>query len=391
MNMNAAFKNTRGWHHFSRAKFGFFAALALMLGAITATTLGAYVRTGGTGAKTTFGEIDAFGSVVVNGVHYDETGANIIVDGTPGQSRAALKLGMIAQIDGTIDYALNTGVADVIRVDRVLFGQIEDINPSATEVRILQQRVSLTSGTRVEGALGLNTLIVGDWIAVHGLDDPGRKSVVASLIERLDAPDDGASSIRGTVQNVQRSRLRIGQLNILVANNNAQDGDFVFVKGDYLGGALVASGAIVTQEVETHENVETELQGYVAAYRGVDQFTIAGVIVDASAAKFSGGRASDLRQNARITVEGPVVNGVLMAEEIEFPTTLPPVESIEIEGTITSFSSMADFVIKGRHIDAGDITLTSAKMPKVGWKAHVKGSVATDGIIKAKKAEFARP
>jgi hypothetical protein len=391
MNTNTGFRHLRRSLLVSRSKLSFITAVALVFAAITATTLGAYVRTGGSGVRTSFGEIEGFGSIVVNGVHYDESAANIIVEGVPGQSRAALKLGMIVQIDGILDYELNTGVADVVRVDRILFGQVESINASAAEVKILQQRVAISVTTRFDGALGLGELTTGDWIAVHGLEDPGRKSVVATLIERVAAPSDGGSSIRGTVQKLQQGKLRIGKLDILVANTDAQDGDFVSVKGDYLGGSLVATEAVVTQEVETHENVGTELQGYVSDFRSISEFTIAGVVIDASSASFYGGRASDLHQNVRVTVEGPIRNGVLIAEEVEFPSATSSSASIELEGVITSFSSLADFVVKGQRIDASNVVLTSARMPKTGWKAHVKGNVAADGTIKATKAEFERP
>lgn len=371
----------------SHAKFGLFAGIALVLAAITATTLDAYVRTGGSGRETSFGEIEAFGSIVVNGIHYDETAANIIVDGAPGQTRAALKLGMIAQIDGVRDYGLPTGVAHVVRVDRVLYGQVETINDAKAELTILAQRVIIGTATRFDGAPGLGGLSAGDWVAVHGLDDPGRKSVVATLVERVALPGVMESSIRGTVQTVQPGRLRIGNLNILAINSEARDGDFVSAKGDYLGGVFVSTNVVVTSEVETHENVETKLQGYVAEYRGVGDFVIAGVAIDASSAKFSGGRASDLRQNMRVTVEGTIKNGVLIAEEISFPSAEP---TVELEGTITSFSSLADFVVKGRRIDTSDLDLKLERMPKVGWKAHVKGTIAADGTIKATKAEFER-
>lgn len=391
MNTNSGFKQLRCSIRGSRSKFSFIAVAALVFAAITTTTLGAYVRTGGSGLRTSFGEIEAFGSIVVNGVHYDESAANIIVDGVPGQSRATLKLGMVVQVDGVVDYALNTGVADVVRVNRVLTGQVESINPSTAEVKILQQRIAVSVTTRFDGALGLGELTTGDWIAVHGLEDPGRKSVVATLIERVDAPSDGGSSIRGTVQKLQQGKLRIGKLDILVANTSAHDGDFVSVKGDYLGGALAATEAVVTNEVEIHENVETQLQGYVSDFRGIGDFTISGVAVDASSASFVGGRIGDLRQNVRVAVEGSIRNGVLIADEVEFPTATSSSASIELEGVITSFSALADFVVKGQRIDASNVVLASARMPKAGWKAHVKGIIAIDGKIKATKAEFERP
>ncbi|MEI6737926.1 MAG: DUF5666 domain-containing protein [Pseudomonadota bacterium] len=381
----------------ARARFGLMASIALVLVAFTATTLDAYVRTGGSGRTVVFGEIEDFGSIVVNGVHYDESAANIIIDGIPGQSRAALKLGMIVQIDGVLDYTLNTGVANEVRVDRALFGQVEEINSATSEVTILKQRVLVSTTTRFDGVPGLHELAVGDWIAVHGLEDAGRKSLVATLIERSSTPSLMVSSIRGTVQNVQRGRLRIGNLDILVGNSNVHDGDFVKASGEYLGGVLLVEDVVVTRKVEIHESVETLLQGYVADFRGIGAFTIDGVMIDASTARYFGGRANDLHQDVRVTVEGSIQDGVLIAEEVLFPgasSTDVPTESgksIELEGIITAFTSIADFVVKGRHIDASNINLKDGKQPKLGWKAHVEGNVTADGIIKVTKAKFERP
>ena len=369
----------------TRTRLGLIAAVALMLTAIMATTLDAYVRTGGSGRETIFGPIEDFGSIVVNGVHYDESTANIVVDGVPGLTRASLKLGMIVQIDGVRDYTVNTSVANVVRTDHVLYGQVEDVNAAKAEVIILQQHVSVTTTTRFDGASGLGELAPGVWVAVHGLGDPGRKAVVATLIEVVSAPIETTSSIRGTVQKVKAGWMRIGKLDMLVFDSKAEDGDFVSAKGDYLGGVFVSNALVVTREVETHENVDTELQGYVADFRGIDAFTIAGVTIDATNASFSGGRASNLKQNVRVTVEGPIRNGILIAEEVEF-SAAPT--SVEIEGVITTFTSLADFTAKGRRIDASNIAVGASKVPSVGWKAHVKGDVAADGSVKATKAEF---
>lgn len=390
MNKYTVFNHSGRWVSGARAKFGLLTFFVLLLAFTTATALNAYVRTGGTGASVTFGEIEEFGSIVVNGIHYDESAANIVVDGIAGQPRSALKLGMIVQIDGVRDYTRNTGIANLVKVNRVLFGQVESINAGTSELKVLQQRVMVSATTRFDGSPGFGELVEGDWIAVHGLDDPGRKTVVATLVERVIPPMDASSSIRGTVLKSKSGSLRIGKLDILVANNEAQDGDFVSVTGDYLGGVLVASAAIVTREVETRENDETELQGYVADFRGIDSFTIAGVMVDASAARFAGGRASDLRRDVRVTVEGTIRNGVLIAEEVEFSQPTSSKASDELEGVITSFSSIADFVVKGRRVDASRIGIRYDKLPQAGWKAHLAGSVSAEGIFVATKAEFER-
>jgi hypothetical protein len=361
---------------------------------VVAGTLGAAVRTGGTGAVFSYGVIDDFGSIVVNGVHYDETNANIIIDGSANQPRAALRLGMVVGIEGERDYALNTGVASVVRVNRTLLGQVESIDAATGDIRILAQRIVTDAGTRYDGGIDGSALRAGDWVAVHGLEDPGRKTLVATLIQRTVAPANLVSEIRGTVSNSHPGGFRIGRLDIATTGASPENGTYVAIKGyfDAARGELAAYEVAVTREVELRESVETEVQGYVDDYRGIDQFVIAGITVDASQASFSGGREKDLKKGVKVKVEGIVKSGLLFAEEIEFSSvsSAPKESKAELEGKISAFTSIADFVVKGRRIDASNAKIVSerGRDPAAGQKAHVKGPIDGDGVLRATSAKF---
>jgi Domain of unknown function (DUF5666) len=370
-------------------------------------SLGAKVLTGGTG-RADYGVIEEFGSIVVHGIHYDETAANIVIDGVPNQTRASLKLGMVANIEGAIDYALNTGTASTVRVSRTLIGQVEDVNISTGEVRILSQRVSTDVATRLDGYQSLDQLAAGSWVAIHGLSDPKRRTIVATLVERIDATSLPASVIRGTVKSRGTGSFQVGNLNVISSlSNQPEDGTFVAVRGSYTinSGNLFATDVQMTREVETHEGVETELTGYVADFRSISSFTVAGVPVDASGASFGGGRPGDIKQDVRITVEGRIVNGILQADEVEIRSarvvagpgtgtgTLSADPVIELEGVITEFTSMANFVVKGKRIDASEALTTSKPGLQIrkGLKAHAKGRVLLDGSVMATQVEFVSP
>lgn len=372
--------------------------------------LGAKVLTGGTG-RADYGVIDAFGSIVVHGIHYDETVANIVIDGVPNQTRSSLKLGMVANIEGAVDYALNTGIAETVRVNRTLIGQVEDVNLSTGEVRILSQRVATDVSTRFDGYQTLDQLAAGSWVAIHGLSDSKRRTIVATLVERIDATSPPASVIRGTVKSRGTGSFQVGNLNVISPlSSQPEDGTFVAVTGSYAinSGNLYATDVQMTREVETHEGIETELTGYVADFRSISSFTVAGVPVDASGATLGGGRAGDIKQDVRITVEGRIVNGILQAHEIEIRSAGVVVTGpgtgngngtqskdpvIELEGVITEFTSMANFVIKGKRIDASEALTTSKPGLQIrrGLKAHAKGRVLLDGSVMATQVEFESP
>jgi Domain of unknown function (DUF5666) len=398
---NASFDNTR----YSTSLLSRWSARILCAAAlVVAFGLGAKVLTGGTG-RVEFAEIEAFGSIVVNGIHYDESQANIIIDGIPNQTKANLKLGMIANIEGVLGATPNTGTASTVRVNRTMVGQIEDVNFSTGELTLLSQNVTTTATTRFDGIQSLGQLAVGNWVAINGLSDKDKRHVVATLIERID-DSTSISVLRGNVSNRNANSFRIGTLEVISSlASQPEDGKFVAIKGSYVvnAGAFNASEVSVTEEVETHEGIETKLAGYVADFRSISNFTIAGVPVNASAATFNGGRINDIKQDARVSVEGPIVNGVLQAEEIEIrsartvpgtPSTSPAAtpSTVEIEGSITAFTSMADFMVKGKRVDATNALVKNKSGAAVatGMKAHVKGRSLPDGTIAAKEIEFER-
>jgi Domain of unknown function (DUF5666) len=393
----------------SRWSSRWFTSLLFATALVVTFGLGAKVLTGGTG-RADYGVIDAFGSIVVHGIHYDETAANIVIDGVPNQTRSSLKLGMVANIEGAVDYALNTGIAETVRVNRTLIGQVEDVNLSTGEVRILSQRVATDVATRFDGYQTLDQLAAGSWVAIHGLSDPKRRTIVATLVERIDATLPLASVIRGTVKSRGAGSFQVGNLNVIsTLSNQPEDGTFVAVTGSYVinFGNLYATDVQMTREVETHEGVETQLTGYVADFRSISSFTVAGVPVDASGATFGGGRVGDIKQDVRITVEGRIVNGVLQAQEVEIRsvgvvtgpgagTGTPSTSAdsvIELEGVITEFTSMSNFVVKGKRINASEALTTSKPGLQIrrGLKAHAKGRVLLDGSVVATQVEFESP
>ena len=390
-------------HHSSRSRDRLVLWLTVFLtvaSLIVAGALGAAVRTGGTGQDVTFGVIEDFGSIVVNGVHYDETQANIIVNGVPNQPRSALKLGMVAEIEGDFDYVLGTGTAAIVRVNRAMLGQVESVNAGNGEVQLLAQRVAAGPATRFDGVANLSQLAVGDWVAVHGLNDPARNLFAATLIEAVAPPNPAIAEIRGVVRSVRDGGFRIGGLNVISPATGVEKDAFVAVKGAYdsRGPSLLATEVFVTPEVEIHEDAGVEIEGFIADFRSRSNFTVAGVVVDSGSAGFSGGTANDLKPGARVTVEGTIINGVLVAEEIEFHSvevkasapSQSSKSSVELEGRISEFRGINDFVVKGRRIDASSASISNkgAGAPAVGQKAHIKGTLLTDGSVSATRVEF---
>ena len=70
--------------------------------------------TGGTGIVSS-GQITGKGSITVNGIKYETQGAQIFQDGTLVSDDSQLKVGMIVEIEGTVNGS--TGTAAIVRFD----------------------------------------------------------------------------------------------------------------------------------------------------------------------------------------------------------------------------------------------------------------------------------
>ena len=60
-----------------------------------------------------------------------------------------------------------------------------------------------------------------------------------------------------------------------------------------------------------------EVEGRITSFVSVANFKVEGQVVDATSARFSGGRASDLANGLQVHAKGPIVAGVLRATTLE--------------------------------------------------------------------------
>lgn len=150
------------------------------------------VGTGGTGSYSG-GAISAFGSIVVNGIHYDPTHANIRHADEPGQalSPGALKLGMMVEVNGSAVHArqgLSLAEADTIRISSQLVGTVDQATP--TQLHLLGQTVLVSSSTHFGDALplGVGSLGTGQQVEVYGFFDAANSTYRATRIDLKSTP-----------------------------------------------------------------------------------------------------------------------------------------------------------------------------------------------------------
>ncbi len=129
------------------------AAAALLLALLHGCGGSGGVDSGGTGGTLPTlaqGPISGFGSIVVAGVHYDESRAELLdADGAPVPA-SALALGAVVRIDASAVTTSGTradAVARTVRTQEAVIGPVEAVDAAAGTLRVLGQAVAVNGGT----------------------------------------------------------------------------------------------------------------------------------------------------------------------------------------------------------------------------------------------------
>ena len=191
---------------------------------------GGGVDSGGTGApaSSASGPITGFGSVIVNGVHFDDSSADVTdADGTV-RSRDELKLGMTTTIRGSaivVDFNGASSTATSIVFGSAILGPVDNIDTGANTLVVLGQTVDVRPTTVIDSSLngGLAALSVGDVIEVYALFDASNNHYSATRIERKTS--FSAYRLRGVVSNLDPATktFNIGSERISYAGVPASD------------------------------------------------------------------------------------------------------------------------------------------------------------------------
>ncbi|HSW27623.1 MAG TPA: DUF5666 domain-containing protein, partial [Burkholderiaceae bacterium] len=162
---------------------------ALALGWLVAGC-GGGVGSGGTGSFAS-GPITGFGSIVVGGVHFDESAARIENDdGTP-RDRGALHLGTMVEIDSD-EIRGDAATASQVRITSALIGAVESVAADSLVANGLTVRIEAGIVFDERFAGGLAGVAIGRVVEVHGFVGAGSTGIVATRIE----PNDGATAFK---------------------------------------------------------------------------------------------------------------------------------------------------------------------------------------------------
>lgn len=288
---------------------------------------------GGTGISN--GPITGFGSIFVNGVEYDTSNAEIIIEGnSAGTGDAAalnsLAIGHVVTVEGSIPDGTQATATRVYFNDNVE-GPIQSvtvIDAASRELTVLGQTVIATDETRFENA-SLDDLAVNNVVEVSGLIRDNGVIQATFISKKSDLFSDGLSvEVQGVVGNLNTGAQTFTISAVTVSYAGADlseleeplaDGATVEVKGIFSAGVLYASEIESEDDYISASTAWLEIEGYISEMLSGEEFVLNGVHVrTTTSTRFDNGTASDLIAGARIEVEGAYSNGVLTAAEIEF-------------------------------------------------------------------------
>ena len=287
---------------------------------------------------TTSGTITAFGSVFVNGVRYDVSGATLKKNGR-SVVQSQLAVGEVALVHGRQDLASGQGSADSVEVEDNVVGPVAAISADGTQLTALGQTISVTAGTSFDRDIvpaDVTGLKPGDVIEASGFA-AANGVIAATRIGR--APADESLQVLGTVSALD-SGSHVFHVNGLTVDYTAAalsgftsgqpaDGDLVVVRGTQFDATAVQLTAATVERAHTDPSEGTdgepatsdrvEVEGLVMNFTSAVDFEVAGVKVSTSdATVYEDGSAADLADNVRVEVRGTLdASQVLQADRIE--------------------------------------------------------------------------
>ncbi len=304
-------------------------AVALSTSILLASGCGGGSSSSDDGSDSTIasrGVITGFGSVYVNGTRYHTSGTRFSVDDDNG-SESDLRVGMVVTVKGTKSSDGVNGSATHIFYDNELkgpVGSITSLDATRKTLVILGQSVEVNANTTFDddGGLTFDTIQLNDVLEVSGYaTDSG---LVATHIELQ--PNDLEIEIRGEIKNLGPNSFTINGFPVSYDNTTLLD-DIALLDDDLyveVEGQLNGSNTIlIASKIEAEDRGlddsmdDAEVEGAIYDYNAVDQtFKILGQAVDASGAVLYPSTLV-LADDLIVEAEGHIVNGVLIADEVE--------------------------------------------------------------------------
>jgi hypothetical protein len=323
-------------------------------GVVTPGGNGFDLDTGIGGSGGIIGDIDGFGSILMNGLTLDTDSAEFYIEGESGFSQDDLSEGQYVIVAGDVSGA----IAEEVVYRSNLKGPVSavpvaiDAQAGEYQLEVLGQTVLTNATTRLDGVI-LEDIVQNDLLEVSGpIDEQGR--VLATYISLKSSLAEYKAI--GTVDSLDAVARTFNIGGLLVDYSMATlddfdgadlaDGQLVEVRlatGPFNAASPVEATEVeLLPEVQLSEGGEVEIEGVIDSFSSATDFTVGGLPVATNASTvYEGGAVGQLALNVRVEVEGTVnAAGVIAAETIEFEDA----PAIRVEGAITDVDVVAGAV-----------------------------------------------
>lgn len=346
---------------------------------------------GGTGVSS--GRVEGFGSVIVNGVHFDTTNAVVTKDDdspvtnlNDADINLLLSKGMIINIEGSINADGVTGIAEKIIYQDNLEGPVIGTPAvGASSFNALGQTVIVSSLTQFSG--GLNSIADisdGQVIEISGFNDVNGDIVATFIDKKADSYSIGSTvfEIKGTVTVVNGTSFTIGGLTIVTTNTAGLNNLYVEANGVFNGTDTLSANTveIKTEGFTVNNADDVELEGIALTGCSATpcDFTLNATTVRlTNSTVYKAGTVADINPGVILEAEGSLQNGILVAEEIEFN------DNIEIQSDVQSKGSntvVLDFGATDLTVVV-DTNITDIRNCSTNTFADITGNV----VVRARK------
>ena len=356
---------------------------------------------GGTGSLSV-GSISGIGSIILNGVRYDDSLARVLNDDGELRDRKELKLGMIVRVKGKIKArkADKTDEAEEIRYGSDLLGPIDSgsINVTAQTFKVLGQNVQITATTIFEDGLTFAALAENNIVDVYGFVDPVLGLMTATRIERKVLANVKVFKLQGRINLLTATTFQIGTL-VIGFTADVSPARLILSNGLLVRVRLATLPITGTRtalrirpvEFEFEDYNEAEVKGTITEFTSPARFSVNGLQIDASNITLPAG----LKLGARVEVEGRLVKGVLVAKKVELEDEQDLLK-FELQGTVSNLTTEPGrifFTLTSSGGISAKVTVViaevifenqlSAASLRDGIRLEIKGIALPDGTIRA--------
>jgi hypothetical protein len=362
---------------------------------------GGGVGSGGTGITNGggVGYVVGFGSIFVNGVHYDISQAVVTLD-----DATSLQLGMTVKVTGNSNADFSSGTATRVDSAAEMRGEVSAVNAAGGTFDVQGTQVSVDSETVFDGLADLSFLNTSDWVQVYGL--PVSSGLLrATRVEKLSTP--ALPIVSGTVSNLNTlsSEFSLGGLTIdytsaaftggLTVSQLANGMNLrVRAAASPVAAVLLASAIQVWNPAPTSSGAAINMAGVITDYSAAARtFHLLGRPVDASSAIITGGASSALADGIKVEVAGMMAGGVLNARKLRI-RHIPGAPggggaaAFNVLGVVGSFVSPANFKVQGQAVDASAAAFVGGSNLANGVRVAIVGSRVVNGVLIANTVTF---